>query len=99
MVTRPAKPGDVVVLFGAGFGETSPPVPAGQAFPQASPLLVDPSVRIGDVQATVAWAGMVSPGLYQLNVVVPDVPDGDLLVEAELDGFRTQSNAHITVQR
>jgi len=36
--------------------------------------------------------------LYQLNVIVPEVPDGDLLVEAELEGFRTQSNAFITVR-
>jgi uncharacterized protein (TIGR03437 family) len=99
IATRPAKPGDVILLFGTGFGETNPPVPAGQAFPQASPLPDSPSVRIGDVQASVSWAGLVSPGLYQLNVVVPDVPDGDLLVEAELEGFRTQSDAYITVKR
>jgi len=99
LVTRPAKPGDVILLFGAGFGPTNPPVPAGQAFLQASPLASSPSVRVGGVQASVSWAGLVSPGLYQLNVIVPDVPDGDLLVEAELEGFRTQSNAYITVQR
>jgi uncharacterized protein (TIGR03437 family) len=98
-VTRPAKPGDFILLFGTGFGQTNPPVPAGQAFPQASPLAISPLVHIGGVQAIVDWAGLVSPGLYQFNVVVPDVPDGDALVEAELEGFRAQSNSYITVQR
>ena len=27
--TRPAKPGDIILLFGTGFGQTSPPVPVG----------------------------------------------------------------------
>jgi hypothetical protein len=34
-----------------------------------------------------------------LTVTVPDVPDGDLPVEAEIDGFRTQANIYITAMR
>jgi len=30
--TRPVKPGEVVELYGVGFGPTNPAVPAGQAF-------------------------------------------------------------------
>jgi uncharacterized protein (TIGR03437 family) len=47
--------------------------------------------------AEVQWAGLVSPGLYQLNVVVPDVPDGDQEVIAEIAGFVTQAGACITI--
>jgi uncharacterized protein (TIGR03437 family) len=51
------------------------------------------------VVAKVVWAGLVAPGLYQLNVTVPEVPDGDQPVVAELGEFRTQANVCVTVQR
>jgi len=41
-------------------------------------------VRIGGVDAAIAFAGLISPGLYQFNVVVPEVPDGDRTIVAEL---------------
>ncbi len=98
LTTRPVKPGDVILLFGAGFGLASPPVPAGQLAFAASPLAATPTVRIGGVAATVTWAGVVSPGLYQFNVTVPDVPGGDQLVEAEIEGVLTQPNAFLTIE-
>jgi uncharacterized protein (TIGR03437 family) len=50
------------------------------------------------VAADVAFAGLVSSGLYQFNVTVPDVPDGDQSVVADIGGFRTQETAFLTVQ-
>jgi uncharacterized protein (TIGR03437 family) len=99
--THPAKPGDTILLFGTGFGPTNPPMPADQLFQSAAPLS-DPSllsVQIGGVAAAVQFAGLVGPGLYQLNVVVPDLPDGDQAVSASIGGSTTQSNAFITTQR
>ncbi|MCC7174759.1 MAG: hypothetical protein IT159_06145 [Bryobacterales bacterium] len=98
-VTRPVAPGGIVLLFGTGFGQTNPPAVAGQVSPEVSPLARPPLVRIGGVEAVVKWAGLISPGLYQLNVVVPDVADGDQPVEAEAESFRTQGNAYLTVKR
>src|ERR1022692_2690898 len=98
---HPAKPGDTILLFGTGFGPTNPPMPADQLFQSAAPLS-DPSllsVQIGGVAAAVQFAGLVGPGLYQLNVVVPDLPDGDQAVSASIGGSATQSNAFITTQR
>jgi len=51
------------------------------------------------VQAHVAWAGIVASGQFQFNVTVPEVPDGDEPVVAEVGGLRTQANAFVTVQR
>jgi uncharacterized protein (TIGR03437 family) len=100
LASTPAKPGEVILLYGTGFGPTSPAIPAGQVVTQAAPLVNKVVVRIGGVQAEVRWAGLSGAGLNQLNVQVPDsLPDGDALVVAEAGGSRTQDNAFITVRR
>ena len=97
--TRPAKPGESVLLFGTGFGETDPPVPPGELVGQPARLSRPVAIRVGGVPAAVAFAGLVSSGLYQFNITVPEVPDGDHAVVAEIAGFRTQPQAYITFQR
>jgi uncharacterized protein (TIGR03437 family) len=98
--TRPARVGDTVLLFGNGFGATSPPVPAGEIFLGAAPL-ADPgklTIRIGGMPARVVFAGLAATGLYQFNVVVPRVPAGDQPVEAEIGGLVSQPNKFIAVE-
>jgi len=99
--TRPATPGETILLFGTGFGPTDPVVPAGQVVAQAAPLANPMTIRFGNVQANVTFAGLASgaAGLYQFNVVVPDLPDGDIPVVAEVGGVRTQDGAFITIRR
>ena len=97
----PAKPGETIVLYGTGFGVTQPPIPATSLVTSALPLAnqQDLRVRIGGVDAQAAFAGLVAPGLYQFNVVVPNVPDGDQLVTAELRGLATQAGLLVSIQR
>ncbi len=97
--TRPAKPGDVILLFGTGFGVTDPPAAEGQIVTQVGRLATPVTIRIVTAVADVRFAGLVGAGLYQFNVIVPDVPDGDHAVIAEIGGFRSQANAFITVQK
>ncbi|MEN6602569.1 MAG: SBBP repeat-containing protein, partial [Bryobacteraceae bacterium] len=95
----PAKPNETVVLYANGFGVPSTPLVEGSAT-QFSPLPSLPLILIGGVQATVAYAGVVTPGLYQFNVVVPaNAPDGDNSVTATYSGFTTAPGALITVQK
>jgi uncharacterized protein (TIGR03437 family) len=98
LATVPAKPGDTVLLFGTGFGPTTPPSPIGQLINPA-PLANPVTVRIGGVAAITQFAGIVSPGEYQFNVVVPNVPDGDNPVSIEIGGSSSQSNAFLTIRR
>lgn len=98
LTTRPAKPGDVILLFGTGFGPTDPPAPEGEIITQTSRVLTPVIVRIGNVLADVAFAGVVGAGLYQFNVTVPNLPNGDHAVVAEIGLFQSQANAFITVQ-
>ncbi len=101
VTTRAAAPGQTILLFGTGFGPTNPSVPAGQVVTQATPLADQVQIRFGNVPATVSFAGLAAQaaGLYQFNVVVPDVPDGDVAVVAEIGGVRTQENAFLAVRR
>jgi uncharacterized protein (TIGR03437 family) len=41
----------------------------------------------------------VSNGLVQINLVVPDVPDGDQEVIAELGGVRSAAGRLLTIKR
>jgi uncharacterized protein (TIGR03437 family) len=54
---------------------------------------------IGGVAAPVAYAGLVEAGLYQFNVTVPSVPNGDAAVVAQMGGVQTQTGVLITVQQ
>jgi uncharacterized protein (TIGR03437 family) len=69
-------------------------VPA--ALPLAHPE--DLRVRISGIDATIAFAGLISPGVYQFNVVVPQVAPGDQPVVAELHGLLSQSGLLVTIQ-
>jgi uncharacterized protein (TIGR03437 family) len=97
VATRPARPRDVILLFGTGFGPTDPPAPEGEIVRNVGRLRNRVTVRIGNAVADVVFAGIVGAGLYQFNVTVPDLPSGDHPLVAEIAGFRSQANAYITV--
>ena len=96
-----AKVGETIVLYGTGFGATQPPISATALVPVPLSLAraEDLRIRIGGLDATVNYAGLISPGVYQFNVVVPPVGEGDQAVVAELRGLLTQSNLLVTIQR
>ena len=100
VVGTPAKPGETIVVYGTGFGATQPAISATVLVPSALPLanVQDLRIRIGGVDAAIAFAGLISPGLYQFNVVVPEVPDGDRTIVAELRGLLTKADLMVAVQ-
>jgi uncharacterized protein (TIGR03437 family) len=102
VATTPAKPGEVIILWGTGFGPTNPPVAAGQTVDVANSLVEQVRLTVGGLAADVL-GGALSPGaagLYQIAVRVPaDAPDGDLSIVAEVGGVRSPDGVFITVQR
>ena len=98
-LTTPAKPGETVVLFANGFGPANAPVVSG-AVTQSGSLPVMPVIRIGGVNATVLFAGLVAPGEFQINLTVPpSLADGDHPIMAAINGVSTQAGVLITVQK
>lgn len=97
-VTTPAKPGEIVVLYGTGCGATTPPVVSGSAT-QTGVLSPLPVVTIGGTAAQVQFAGLVAPGEFQFNVAVPsNAPSGDNTVTLTCNGGSTLPVATIAVQ-
>lgn len=99
LTTRPAKPGETILLFGTGFGPTSPAVPSGSVFAGTAALANTPTVTIGGVQASVLFGGLSGAGLNQFNVVVPDVADGDQPVVISVGGVSSPAGVFLAVQR
>jgi uncharacterized protein (TIGR03437 family) len=79
--SHPAKPGDTLIIYGIGFGDVAPSIPAGQLAQEQNTLAAPFDVYFGNVKATWAYAGLAPgyTGLYQFNVVVPNVPASDLV--------------------
>jgi uncharacterized protein (TIGR03437 family) len=77
--SRPAKAGDTILIYGTGFGPTTTPLNpemlANVAYPLAhtGPDITAPlaQVTIGGQPAQLQFCGIVSPGVYQINTVVP----------------------------
>ena len=98
--SRPALPGETLEIYGSGFGPTAPAIAAGQMVPASAPLtdLSQLHISIGGVPATVSYAGIVVPGEYQLNIVVPALPDGDQPITADIGGVATQPGVSIPIK-
>ena len=100
----PAKPGDILTIYGVSFGPTTPAFAPGEPPDTPGPTVNAPGVTLGSVnlsQAEVLYAG-VSPGiagLYQLNIRVPaNLADGDLPLTLTVGSFKTPSVGFITVR-
>jgi uncharacterized protein (TIGR03437 family) len=95
---RPARSGEVITLYGIGFGPVSPAVPIGTIASGTANMTNQLSVQLGGVAATVQYAG-VAPGfvgLYQINVVVPAVAAGDQPLVVSLNGTAVAQNVFLT---
>jgi uncharacterized protein (TIGR03437 family) len=98
--TTPAKPGETIVLYGVGFGPTTPPQPTGQTVGTDAPLANNVQISIGGAAATATFAGLAGSGLYQFNVVVPaSLSNGDAAVLANIGGVASQTGVAVTVQQ
>jgi len=86
--STPASPGETIVLYGTGFGVTTPAAVSGKIVSTAAPLLLTPAILFDNVAGTVVFAGLIATGVYQFNVVVPSgLPNGDVPVVASTGGY------------
>jgi uncharacterized protein (TIGR03437 family) len=95
----PAKPGEMILFFGTGFGPTNPAVTPGKVFSGAAPLVDSVNMRIGGISVTPAFAGLSSSGLYQFNVTIPNLANGEHAVEMSINSVSIPTGVVIAVQR
>jgi uncharacterized protein (TIGR03437 family) len=103
VTTTPAKPGEVIILWGTGFGPTSPAAPAGVEVPTATTYNTANMVTItvGGQNATVYGAALAAgyAGLYQVAIQIPaSLGNGDYPVIATVSGAQSPVTTLITVQ-
>jgi uncharacterized protein (TIGR03437 family) len=82
---RLARPGDTIDLYAIGLGATASNFSTDQLFTGAYPLEQTSTVVLGypsPVPLTPLFAGLVSPGLYVVRIVIPpDAGPGDVPVK------------------
>ena len=91
--TAPAMPGDIVVLWGTGFGPTNPPTTAGTIVSGAPATATLPVVTVGGIGVPVVSSVLTTgtAGLYQIAIQLPaNVPTGTPAVQASIGGVSTQ---------
>jgi uncharacterized protein (TIGR03437 family) len=96
---RPARSGDRTVLYGIGFGATSPAFPGGSIANGTNTLPVA-RLKISGIDTTLDYAGLASGfvGLYQFNFVVPSLPKGDQKIELTIDGIPLTQTLYLTIE-
>ncbi len=99
--SRPAKPGDTIVLYGVGFGPVTPDIPAGQIVQASNMLPASFQMSIGGMPASLSYAGLAPNyvGLYQFNAVVPNIGASNAVpLTFSLDGTAGTQTLYIAVQ-
>src|SRR5581483_2127402 len=97
--TLAATPGDVVELFGTGFGQTNPDVQSCQAFSGAAPTKNPVSLLINNENVTPSFSGLAGAGLDQINVTIPPgLGSGDVMLAGVVGGVQTPAGVVISLQ-
>ena len=98
--TTPAIPGETILLYGTGFGPTTPPIALGIETDKVYNLSPTPTATVGGIPAHVSFAGLIPPEsqVYQFDVVIPaNAPNGDVPLIVNVNGTPSFSGL-ITVQ-
>jgi uncharacterized protein (TIGR03437 family) len=97
--TVAARAGDIVELYGTGFGPANPAVPAGQVFSGAAPTTNPVKLLINNVSVTPMFAGLSGAGLYQINLTIPaGAGTGDVSLVATVGVVQTPTGVVISLR-
>jgi uncharacterized protein (TIGR03437 family) len=102
--SSPAKPGDIVLLWATGLGETTPPADGFQIPTAAAPLIAGANLSIlldGTPvdPAAIQYAGVAPgfPGLYQINLKLPVSTGANPEIRLQLDGATSIAKVYLPV--
>ncbi len=104
VTTIPAKPGETIILWGTGFGPTTPAAPVGSVVPStpAEDTSTLPTVTLNNSQVNVLGAALTAGAvaLYQVDIQVPNpMPNGDWPLQASVGGVTSPLGIILSVQQ
>jgi uncharacterized protein (TIGR03437 family) len=101
LTSRPAKPGDLIVAYGVGFGNVTPSILPGVIVEQANSLVNPVTFSFGSANAALAYSGLASGfiGLYEFYITVPaGLANGDYQINVTQNGAAVPQTMFLTVQ-
>jgi uncharacterized protein (TIGR03437 family) len=98
--SRPARPGDVIVAYGIGFGDVTPSILPGVIVGQSNSLVNGITVSFGSTSAALTYAGLAGSfvGLYEFYITVPaGLANGDYQINVKQGGVAVPQTMYLTV--
>jgi uncharacterized protein (TIGR03437 family) len=101
--STPAKPGEIITLYGLGFGPVTPSTTpyAGQIATGQSTLVTSVQMKFGNIAAAIGYHGLTPNlvGVDQFNITVPaNAPSGDNQFNVVVGGTSLPQTLFIPVQ-
>jgi uncharacterized protein (TIGR03437 family) len=98
--SRPAKPGDLIIAYGIGFGDVTPSILPGVIVQQSNTLVNPITVSFGTAPATLSYSGLAGNfvGLYEFYITVPSgLANGDYQINVTQNGTKVPQTMYLTV--
>jgi uncharacterized protein (TIGR03437 family) len=98
--SRPAKPGDLIVAYGIGFGDVTPAILPGVIVGQSNSLVNPITLSFGSTNASLMYAGLAGNfvGLYEFYITVPSgLANGDYQINVTQNGAAVPQTMYLTV--
>ena len=97
--SRPAKPGDLIIAYGIGFGDVTPTIQPGLIVGAANILVNPVTISFGSTNASIAYQGLAGGfvGLYEFYFTVPNVANGDYQINVTQNGTAIPQKMSLTV--
>jgi uncharacterized protein (TIGR03437 family) len=101
--SAPAKPGDIVSIYGIAFGPTDPPIVPGIPAANLASTVAPASVNLGGVDldpADILYSGVAPgvPGWYQLQIRIPGtIPTGNQPLTLNFGIYKTPPGGFLAI--
>ena len=97
--SHPAKPGDVITMYGIGFGPVTPATAPGLIAVSTTSVTNSLTLRCGQMSATMLYDGLAPGfvGLYQFNLMVPNQAPGDYAITVQVGSVTLAQTLFISI--